>query len=63
MPNPNMWIVMGGIWRTSVTAPGYEYMPNEQSMVQRLLVEVNEIRGFDPEAFITVVCAGRGSGI
>ena len=36
-------------------------MPNEKDMARKLLVEIEEIRDYDPGAFIVVCAAGRAA--
>jgi uncharacterized protein (DUF849 family) len=60
MPNPNLWCLLFGL---PVKGPRwhFEYIPNAKAMCQHLVNAVERIREIDPEAFITVLAAGRAA--
>jgi len=59
MKPPCLWIILPA----APSRPDFfsEYMPNERAMCRRLVSIVEEIKMFDPGAFIVVCCSGRAS--
>jgi hypothetical protein len=60
---PTLWCLLpGAVSRyDSKFVDMFEYMRNAQVMCQRLILEIQDIKALDPNARITVLCAGRAS--